>query len=104
MFGKPMYVLHKRIRSLRRRLDEPTPAPTPEKPEDKDDTPDVDQYISKSVLREFSKTSRRFFRNGIFRLQPTYTSTKPSAMWSLVGACAEAEAPDFAPSPIQPSR
>jgi hypothetical protein len=49
-------VLHKRIRTLRRRLDEPAAALSPEKPEEKDAAPDVDQYISKSVLRDFSKT------------------------------------------------
>lgn len=48
-------VIHKRIQGLRRRLDEPS-VPPPEKPEEKDETPEVDPYIPKSVLRDFSKT------------------------------------------------
>ncbi len=48
--------LNKRIRALKRRLDEPAPA-LPEKPEEpKPETAGVDQYIPKSVLRNFSKT------------------------------------------------
>ena len=49
-------VLYKRIKSIRRRLDEPAPDPS-EKPEEvKAETAGVDQYIPKSVLRNFSKT------------------------------------------------
>jgi hypothetical protein len=60
-------VLYKRIRNLRRRLDEPEPAaPPPEKPEEKEDTPDVDQYISTSVLRQFSKTVERILNEWHF--------------------------------------
>ena len=60
-------VLYKRIRNLRRRLDEPAPAaPPPEKPEEKEDTPDVDQYISKSVLRQFSKTVEKILNEWRF--------------------------------------
>jgi hypothetical protein len=59
-------VLHKRIRALRRRLDEPTPTLPPEKPEEKDDAPDVDQYIPKSVLREFSQTVEKILREWHF--------------------------------------
>jgi phage shock protein A len=53
-------VLYKRIKNIRRRLDEPTAAP-PEKPEEKEkaDPAEVDQYIPKSVLRNFSKTVER---------------------------------------------
>ncbi len=48
--------LNKRIRALKRRLDEPAPAP-PETPEEiNSETPEVDQYIPKSVLRNFSRT------------------------------------------------
>ena len=49
-------VLYKRIKALRRRLDEPAPAPLPKVSEEKEDPADIEQYISKSVLREFSKT------------------------------------------------
>ena len=60
-------VLYKRIRNLRRRLDEPAPAaPPPEKPEEKEDTPDVDQYISTSVLRQFSKTVEKILNEWHF--------------------------------------
>lgn len=49
--------LFKRIRILKRRLDEPTlTLPPPEKLEEKDGPAAVEQYISKSVLREFSQT------------------------------------------------
>jgi hypothetical protein len=48
-------ILYKRIKALRHRLDEPTPAPPP-KPIVEDDKMEVDQYISKSTLANFSKT------------------------------------------------
>lgn len=48
--------LYKRIKALRRRLDEPTPSAPPEIPVEREPTPEIDQYISKSVLREFSRT------------------------------------------------
>lgn len=48
--------LYKRINQLRRRLDEPSPAPVPETPKEPEATIEVNQYISKSVLRNFSKT------------------------------------------------
>ena len=48
-------ILYKRIKALRRRLDEPTPPP-PSKPDIPDETPEVDQYISKATLANFSKT------------------------------------------------
>jgi len=47
--------LQKRIKSLQRRLDEPTKPAKPEPVVD-DTTSEVDQYISKSVLRDFSIT------------------------------------------------
>lgn len=59
-------VLYKRIKQLRRRLDEPTPAPPPEKPEEKEAPTDVDQYISKSVLREFSQTVEKILKEWRF--------------------------------------
>ncbi len=49
-------VLYKKIRSLRRRLDEPTPTPKQVKVAEPDETPEVEEYIPKSVLREFSQT------------------------------------------------
>jgi hypothetical protein len=48
--------LYKRIRGLKRRLDEPTLVPPPKKLEEKEGPAAVEQYISKSVLRDFSKT------------------------------------------------
>ena len=48
--------LYKRIQGLKRRLDEPTPAPLPKRLEEKEGSASVEQYISKSVLRDFSKT------------------------------------------------
>ena len=47
--------LQKRIKSLQRRLDEPTKPAKPE-PVVEEPSPEVDQYISKSVLRDFSIT------------------------------------------------
>jgi len=48
-------VIYKRIQNLKRRLDEPTPAAAPEKPIEKEDVPDVEQYIPKTALGAFSK-------------------------------------------------
>ena len=47
--------LNKRIKGLRHRLDEPTPA-APEKPAEKPSPSSVNQYIPKTVLRNFSNT------------------------------------------------
>lgn len=58
--------VYKRIKNLRRRLDEPVPAPSPRKPDEKEETPDVDQYISKSVLRDFSKTVEKILNEWHF--------------------------------------
>lgn len=58
--------VYKRIKHLRRRLDEPAPAPSPQKPEEKEETPDVDQYVSKSVLRDFSKTVEKILNEWHF--------------------------------------
>jgi hypothetical protein len=49
-------VVYKKIRSLRRRLDEPTPAPKKVVAEEPEETAEVQEYIPKSVLGEFSKT------------------------------------------------
>ena len=57
-------VLYKRIQSLRRRLDEPTPPP--EKPEYKNERPEVDPYIPKSVLREFSRIVEKILQEWHF--------------------------------------
>ena len=58
-------MLYKRIKSIRRRLDEPVVAPH-EKPEEKIETPEVDQYIPKSVLRTFSKIVERILNEWHF--------------------------------------
>lgn len=58
--------LYKRIRQLRHRLDEPTQAPPPEPPKGPEATPEVDEYISKSVLREFSGTVEKILREWHF--------------------------------------
>jgi archaellum component FlaC len=47
--------LQKRIKAMRQRLDEPTKPVKPE-PIAEESSPEVDQYISKSVLRDFSMT------------------------------------------------
>jgi hypothetical protein len=47
-------MLQKKLQAARRRLDEPTMPP--EKPETRETSGDVEQYISKTVLRAFSKT------------------------------------------------
>lgn len=47
--------LQKRIKAVQRRLDEPTKPVKPE-PIAEGSSPEVDQYISKSVLRDFSMT------------------------------------------------
>jgi len=49
-------VLYKKIRSLRRRLDEPTPVPKKVVAQEPEETPEVQEYIPKSILGEFSKT------------------------------------------------
>lgn len=49
-------VLYKRIKGLRRRLDEPTPTPTPKAAKEMEEPAAIEQYIAKSVLRDFSKT------------------------------------------------
>ena len=49
-------IIYKKIRSLRRRLDEPTPAPKPLLGKETEETPEVEEYIPKSILREFSQT------------------------------------------------
>jgi hypothetical protein len=49
-------VVYTRIKALRRRLDEPAPAPTTKAAKEKEESTDIEQYIPKSVLREFSKT------------------------------------------------
>jgi hypothetical protein len=49
-------IVYKKIRSLRRRLDEPAPAPKPAVVKESEETPDVEEYIPKSILREFSQT------------------------------------------------
>jgi hypothetical protein len=49
-------MLHKRIKGLRRRLDEPV-IPEPKEPtEDTDTLPQAEAYIPKGALRDFSKT------------------------------------------------
>ncbi len=48
-------VIYKRIQNLKRRLDEPKPTAAPEKPIEKEDAPDVEQYIPKTALGAFSK-------------------------------------------------
>jgi len=58
--------LYRRIQQLRRRLDEPTPAPPAEPPKEPEATPEVDQYISKSVLRDFSRTVERILNEWHF--------------------------------------
>jgi len=54
--------LHERIKQLRRRLDEPTPTPPPETLKEEDAAIEVNQYISKSVLRDFSKTVEKILK------------------------------------------
>lgn len=49
-------ILYKRIKALRKRLDEPAPAAPPKPAAVEDDDTEVDQYISKSTLANFSKT------------------------------------------------
>jgi hypothetical protein len=58
--------LYQRIAQLRRRLDEPTAAPPAEQPTERDATAEVDQYISKSVLRDFSRTVERILNEWHF--------------------------------------
>lgn len=52
--------LNKRIKALKRRLDEPAPAAAPpEKPAEKANRSSVNQYVPKMVLRDFSNTVGR---------------------------------------------
>jgi hypothetical protein len=59
-------VIYKRIQGLRRRLDEPTPVPLPEKLVEKEDAPEVNEYIPKSVLGAFSKTVEHILKEWHF--------------------------------------
>jgi len=59
-------VVYKRIKTLRRRLDEPTPAPTPKVLKEKEESTDIEQYIAKSVLRDFSKTVEKILNDWHF--------------------------------------
>jgi|HubBroStandDraft_6_1064221.scaffolds.fasta_scaffold23839_4 hypothetical protein len=58
------FILHKKLQAARRRLDEPT-AP-PENPEVRETSGDVEQYISKTVLRAFSKTVEKILQEWHF--------------------------------------
>lgn len=58
-------IVYKRIQSLRRRLDEPAPAP-PKASKEKEEPTDVEQYIAKSVLRDFSKTVEKILKEWHF--------------------------------------
>jgi len=59
-------VIYKRLLATRRRLDEPaTTPPPPEKPEPNEST-GVYQYISKTVLRDFSKTVEKILQEWHF--------------------------------------
>lgn len=49
-------IVYRKIRSLRRRLDEPILAPKSVILKELEETPEVEEYIPKSVLREFSQT------------------------------------------------
>jgi hypothetical protein len=53
-------LIHKRILTMRRRIDEP-PAPPPVKPETPEAT-EVNQYIPTTVLRDFSKTVEKILK------------------------------------------
>src|SRR5258708_30509218 len=57
-------MLYKKLQAARRRLDEPI-AP-PEKQEARETSGDVAQYISKTVLREFSKTVEKILQEWHF--------------------------------------
>jgi hypothetical protein len=57
-------ILHKKLQATRRRLDEPTEPP--EKPEIREASGDVEQYISKTVLRSFSKTVEKILQEWHF--------------------------------------
>jgi hypothetical protein len=58
-------ILHKRILAMKRRLDEPSLIEK-EKPEEKEEVGDVDAYIPKSVLYEFSKTVEKILQEWHF--------------------------------------
>ena len=57
-------ILYKKLLSARRRLEEPVSPP--ETPEPGGNGSDVEQYISKSILRNFSKTVERILREWHF--------------------------------------
>ncbi len=59
-------VIYKRVQGLKRRLDEPNPAPPPEKLVEKGDASEVNQYIPKSVLGAFSKTVEQILQEWHF--------------------------------------
>ena len=59
-------VIYKRIKALRRRLDEPTPAPAQKAPKENQEPTDIEQYIAKSVLRDFSKTVEKILNEWHF--------------------------------------
>jgi len=59
-------VVYKRIKALRRRLDEPTPAPAPKVSKEQEEPSDIEQYIAKSVLRDFSKTVEKILNEWHF--------------------------------------
>lgn len=49
-------VLYKRIKGLRRRLDEPAPTPAAKAAKETEEPAAIEQYIAKSALRDFSQT------------------------------------------------
>jgi hypothetical protein len=59
-------VIYKRIKALRRRLDEPSPAPAPKAPKEQEEPEEIEQYIAKSVLRDFSKTVEKILQEWHF--------------------------------------
>lgn len=58
-------ILYKKLLSVRRRLEEPT-TPPPEQTEPREGAGDVEQYISKSVLRNFSKSIEKILQEWHF--------------------------------------
>jgi hypothetical protein len=59
-------VIYKRVQGLKRRLDEPNPAPPPEKLVEKGDASEFNQYSPKSVLGAFSKTVEQILQEWYF--------------------------------------
>ena len=51
-------VVYKRIKALRRRLDEPTPAPPPKVSKEKEEPADIEQYICEIGLARLLKDGR----------------------------------------------